>query len=221
MAERREQRVVSWDEAEQELRRLIGRAREGRDGAVVVGITGPVGSGKSTLASRLAGPENAAVVATDHYLPDYEPLPEHERDEPRHADLALLAEHLEQLRAGRTVQRPVWCFLEHRRKGSEPVAAAPLVVCEGIFALREEIRDVLDVAVYVDAPPEIRWGRWERIEASGERGWGVERARRYFAGVAEPTFFRYAQEYRRAADIVVLNPGGAPEAPPPAKGTAP
>lgn len=196
--------VVAWEDAAEAIavraQTLMGPADPA---AVVVGITGPVGSGKTTLAARLGG----TLVSTDHYLPDYEGLPEHERDDPRHADLGLLAEHLATLKAGKGAEVPVWCFQSHRRVGTQRVVSGQLIVCEGIFALHDTVRGLLDLAVYVDAPAATRWARWERIEASGERGWGVERARRYFAEVADPTFARHAAAYRAASDIVVLNEG--------------
>ncbi|QKK09062.1 MAG: hypothetical protein HND58_13440 [Planctomycetota bacterium] len=209
MTGRNEQNTLRWEDAPDTLAGLIRQAghQSPADSGVVVGITGPVGSGKTTLAHRLGG----TVVSTDHYLPDYAGLPEHERDEPRHADLATLAEHLAALRAGRGIEMPEWCFQTHSRIGSRRVEPSGLIVCEGIFALHTKVRAHLDLAVYVDAGAETRWTRWERIEASGERGWGVERARKYFVEVADPTFARHADTYRRAADIVVLNeetPGG-------------
>lgn len=205
MIERNDQKALRWEDAAERLADLIGRLGERRaeGAAVVVGITGPVGSGKTTLARRLGG----TVVSTDHYLPDYEELPEHERDEPRHADLTLLARHLATLRSGEGVEMPEWCFQLHRRIGSRRVDPSGLIVCEGIFALHDRVRAHLDLAVYVEAEAATRWARWERIEASGERGWGVERARTYFQEVADPTFARHADTYRRAADIVVVNEG--------------
>ena len=202
-----DQPAILWGDAARVLSdRIRDLAARGGEGAgVVVGITGPVGSGKTTLAARLGG----AVVSTDHYLPDYAGLPEHERDEPEHADLGALAAHLAMLRAGRAIDRPEWCFQSHSRVGSRRVEPAALIVCEGIFALHETVRARLDLAVFVEAPAATRWARWERIEESGERGWGVERARKYFAEVADPTFSRHADTYRRAADIVVVNDGPA------------
>lgn len=197
---------VAWPDAAAVLHNHIAQAAQSNtvQRPVVVGITGPVGSGKSTLAARLGG----TVVPTDHYLPDYHTLPEQERDEPRHADLAALSAHLADLKAGRAIEMPVWCFQSHRRIGRQRVDPGRLIVCEGIFALHPTVRDTLDLAVFVDAPPTTRWARWARIEAAGERGWGVDRARRYFTEVADPTFAVHADAYRRVADIVVLNHAG-------------
>jgi uridine kinase len=172
-----------------------------------IGITGPVGSGKSTLAAGLAV-RGGLVVSTDNYLPDYERVPFQERDEPRHADLSLLATHVAELRLGREVEIPKWSFQSHRRESSQvmgPVSPDNAVIVEGIHALHAPVRSHLDIAVYVDAAPEVRWRRWERLELSGERGWGVEHARDHFERVAEPAFARHAAAYRAAADVLVQN----------------
>ncbi len=198
-------RRAGWEEAPGLIRAAAER-RLGADaaGSVVVGITGPVGSGKSTLAGRVGG----IRLATDDYLPDYGTLPEHERDEPRHAALGLLAAHLEALRRGEAAEVPRWSFQTHARVGSEVVVPGGLIVCEGLFALRAEVRRWVDIAVFVEAPRELRLARWERLERAGARGWGVERARAYFERVAEPTFERYAAEYRASAEIIVSNDEG-------------
>lgn len=195
-------RITPWPDAPERIVRLLVE-RTGRR-AGVVGIGGPVGAGKSTLASLLGG----LVVRTDDYLPDYDELPEHERDEPRNADLATLATHLADLSRGLEVDAPVWCFKTHRRVGVRRLSPRPVVVCEGIHALHPMVRPALDVAVFVDAPADERWARWESIELRGLRGWGVERARDYFQTVAEPTFARSAAEYLAGADLIVLNPQG-------------
>lgn len=169
--------------------------------AAVVGITGPAGAGKSTLAGRVS----ACVVATDDYLPDYEAVPRDERDDPRHADLDALAGHLDDLRRGRAVRAPVWSFHEHRRVGQQRIEPGSPVVCEGLFALHESLGGVVDLAVYVQAPREVRWARWEAIERAGLRGMGVDRAREHFESVAEPAFEQWAGVYRARARLVVVN----------------
>lgn len=197
-------RLASWDDAPARVAERVAARGISRP---IIGVSGPVGAGKSTLAARLAEALGGVVIATDDYLPDYHTLAERERDDPQHADLAALAAHLEDLRAGRAAEIPQWCFQTHRRNGSRSVGPAACVLCEGIHALHETVRARLDIAVFVEAPATDRWSRWERLERSGARGWGVEKARGYFERVAEPTFARYAASYRALADVIVSNPG--------------
>jgi uridine kinase len=145
------------------------------------------------------------VLSTDDYLPDYEHVAEHERDDPRHADFATLHANVASLIRGHATHVPVWSFHTHRREGERLVEPARVIVVEGIHALHASVRDAWHMSVYVDAPRQTRWERWEHLERMGVRGWGVEKARVFFDRVAEPTFARFEAEYRAAAQIVVTN----------------
>lgn len=201
---------LAWSEAPARLvdhaRTLaVARGMQGVDGAegarIVIGITGPVGAGKSTLAAKVS----RCVLATDNYLPDYEQVPEAERDEARHADGASLAQNIADLRAGRVAHVPRWSFQTHRREGFFRVEPAGIIVVEGIHALAAHALPLLDLAVFVEAPRDVRWRRWEVLESTGQRGWGVEKARTFFGEVAEPTFEKHAAAYRAMAHVVVEN----------------
>lgn len=193
---------VPWPTAHEHIAAAIKQRRAGEpDRVVVVGITGRVGSGKSTLAARLT----SCIVATDNYLPDYDAIPYHERDQPHHADVQRLARDLATLRQGQEIQVPVWSYQTHRREGFVALAPAGIVACEGIHALHGPVAALVDLRVFVEAPREVRWSRWEMLERTGQRGWGVEKARAYFDQVAEPTFALAEEQYRASADIVVVN----------------
>lgn len=167
----------------------------------VVAIAGPVGAGKSTLASLLS----TCIVPTDAYLPDYDLVAPSERDLPHHADFPRLLGDLGSLLSRRETRIPVWSFQTHKRVGDTPRAPADVIVIEGIHALHEPVLPLLDVRVFVDAPRDVRWSRWEHIERTGQRGMGVEPAREFFHGVAEPTFSRFESLYRARADLIVSN----------------
>lgn len=175
----------------------------------VVAITGPVGSGKSHLA-RLLSP---CILSTDDYLPDYDTLAYEDRDDPRFADHERLIADLASLRAGRTTRIPIWSFLTHSRIGEReltPPDPGGLIVIEGIHALHDTLLPHLDLAIFVEAASAVRWQRWEHLESTGQRGWGVEVAREFFHGVAEPTFARYEETYRTRAHLIVTNHHGVP-----------
>lgn len=189
-------------EAHLAIPRLLAEAREPH----IIAISGAVGSGKSHLARQLT----SCILATDDYLPDYDTIPEAERDEPRHADIPRLLSDLADLRAGRSASTPVWSFQTHSRVGVRTIAPAPVIVIEGIHALYAPIALHATLAVLVEAPASTRWRRWAWLEEAGQRGWGVEKARVFFDEVAEPTFARYAPAYRARADLIVHNDSGVP-----------
>lgn len=196
--------TIPWHDAPGRIAaRLAGRR-------AVVGITGPAGAGKSTLAGLVGAGSGGVVISTDEYLPDYDLVAEADRDLPEHADLPLLATHLRLLRSGEAADIPVWSFHEHKRVDSRRVEpfAAGVVIVEGLFALHPSLGDAVDLRVFVEADPSVRWARWEAIETRGERGMGVEAARAFFHTVADPTYARFAPAYRAAADLIVTNNAG-------------
>lgn len=195
---------IEWPDAPTHLLSLARAMPREKSRPVVIGVTGPVGSGKSALASRLS----PCVLATDDYLPDYDKVAYHERDDPRMADFARLHGDLSALLRGEPARAPVWSFKTHRREGERYVAPSEVVVCEGIHALHESIHRALDLAVFVEAPSDVRWRRWEHLELTGVRGMGVEAARAFFRDVAEPTFERFAAAYRSRAHVIVTNGAG-------------
>lgn len=196
---------LEWHAAPQAI---LAHTTTGEQPAVCC-IAGPVGSGKSTLAARL-GSSDGVLLSTDDYLPDYHTTPDHLRDEPGSAHLGELAFHISELLAGRPTDTPVWSFHEHRRAGMRRVQPAGLIVVEGIHALHAALDPVRTLGVLVDASAATRWARWEILESTGQRGWGVEKARAFFDAVADPTFLRHRPAYLARADYLVINDLGLP-----------
>jgi len=222
---------LPWLPAIEHIEGLLLRARAANAFApAVLAITGPVGAGKSTLAQHLrdsacnqtgnkanipnsgndaSSLKRASILRTDDYLPDYDMVPEEERDLPHHADFARLARDLASLRAGTPTLTPRWSFQTHRREGEQLTQPAGLIILEGIHALHDPtdhpIQHLIDARAFVEAPAGVRWQRWEHLEFTGQRGWGVAIAREFFHAVAEPTFARYESLYRARADVIVIN----------------
>ena len=91
---------------------------------VVVGVAGGSGSGKTTLARALVkalGAENVTHISHDFYYRDLSHLRMEERekinfDHPDALETSLLVTHLAELRAGRSVEIPMYDFTRQTRK---------------------------------------------------------------------------------------------------------
>jgi len=132
-----------------------------------VGIDGGGGAGKSTLAhgirAHLGDDRVAIVCADDFYLPlddspqqNSDPRQDYENyfDWRRLRAAALIA-----LRAGLSArfQRHDWST--NKPAGWVDVPPRRIVVIEGVYSTRPELRDLLDLAIFVDTPREKRLAR--------------------------------------------------------------
>ncbi len=182
----------------------------------MIGVAGGTGSGKSTVAERviaMAGPERVAVLALDSYYRDDPRLPVEERaranyDHPDAFDWPLYVSHLQALRAGRDVEVPVYDFARFRRsERTVPVAAAPIVVVEGILVLYEPaVRALMDLRVYVDADPDVRFIR--RLERDvRDRGRTTESVIAQYLGTVRPSHLQFIEPSKRHADVIIPHGG--------------
>ncbi len=175
------------------------------------GICGGSGSGKTTLTRRLRarlGDGAMSVLNFDDYYRDLSHLaPEQRRgrnyDHPDALDHELFIGHLDRLSAGGDVEVPVYDFSTHTRSGRyETVAAAPLVVAEGILLLAfPEVASRLDLTVFLDVPEPVRLQRRIRRDTS-ERGRDPDDVRRQFAATVAPMHVAYVQPHRDRADLI-------------------
>jgi uridine kinase len=85
---------------------------------LVVGIAGGTGSGKTTVVNRILErlPEDkVTILPQDAYYKDNSGLKMEERqevnfDHPDSVEFSLLIDHLNQLKAGKTVHRPIYSY---------------------------------------------------------------------------------------------------------------
>ena len=86
---------------------------------LIIGIAGGTGSGKTTVVRKIieslpAG--QTAVIPQDSYYWDSSHIPVEERqninfDEPAAIDFDLLVKHLKELKAGHSIEQPIYSFL--------------------------------------------------------------------------------------------------------------
>ncbi len=178
----------------------------------VFGICGGSGSGKTTLTRRLlerVEEQGASVLAFDAYYRDLSHLPFAERrqrnfDHPDSLDSDLFLEHLDALRRGIDVEVPIYDFATHTMTGRfERVAAAPLLLVEGILLLAsEEVASRLDYSIFLDVPEDVRLQRRIHRDMT-ERGRPEDHVRRQFAATVAPMHDAYVQPNRHRADRIV------------------
>jgi uridine kinase len=119
-------------------------------------------------------------------------------------DRDLLCAHVAELAAGRPVRVPVYDFATHMRSaGHQEIAPAPVVVIEGLFTLCwEELRTVLDLTVFLDAPHRVCLARRIERDARG-RARSEASVRRQYEHTVIPMYQRFVLPTRAHADLVL------------------
>jgi uridine kinase len=183
---------------------------------VALGVAGGTGSGKTTVAReilRAVGRERIAFLAQDSYYRDIRwgveaALESHNFDHPDAIDNDLLVAHVEALKAGRSIEVPVYDFVTHRRSSrTRRVVARPVVLLEGILLFVEpRLRELLDFKVFVDTDADVRLIR--RIERDRrERGRELDDVLRQYLESVRPMHLEFVEPSKRWADLIVPEGG--------------
>ncbi|GBF98882.1 phosphoribulokinase uridine kinase [Raphidocelis subcapitata] len=131
--------------------RALQLLRTHNEGAVLVGLAGASGSGKTAFSERVRGfMPGVAIISMDNYN-DASKLIDSNFDDPRLTDYDLLLANLAELRAGRPAEVPIYDFKTSSRAGYSalPVPPSRIVIIEGIYALSERLRPLLDLRVSI------------------------------------------------------------------------
>lgn len=183
---------------------------------LLIGISGGTGSGKSTVTKKLVElikEENVAVIEEDSYYKDQSNISFEERvktnyDHPFAFDNKLLIEHLKDLKSGKSIEKPLYDFeLHNRKKETLLVEAKEVVILEGILILsEEEIRDLLDIKVFVDTDSDVRIIR--RILGDiKERGRSLDSVIYQYMKTVRPAHLQFIEPSKKYADIIIPEGG--------------
>jgi uridine kinase len=184
--------------------------------SILIGIAGGTGSGKTTIADRIVeeiGTDNVVIIPLDAYYRDRNKLPLEERekinyDHPSSFDIRLLIKHLRQLRGGKDVPKLHYDYVTHTREIlPEKVLSKPVTILEGIMVLENEnLRDMLDVKLYVDTDPDVRLIRRLRRDIL-ERGRTFENVIKQYLGSVRPMHLEFVEPSKRHADVIIPEGG--------------
>ena len=182
---------------------------------LIVGIAGGTGSGKTTVVNKLVKefPDGEVIVIPqDAYYKDNGHIPPEERqkinfDHPDSLEFTLLIRHLKELREGHNVEMPVYSYLTCLRSAETiTVKPAKVILVEGILILTDpDLRNMLDIKVYVDADADDRLGRVILRDIS-ERGRSVMMVLQRYNDTVKPSHLQFIEPSKRYADVII--PGG-------------
>jgi uridine kinase len=181
-----------------------------------LGIAGGTGSGKTTVAEAIleaVGAQRIAFLAADSYYLDVAWQNEahllgHNFDHPSALDISLLATHIGQLKNGCPIDAPVYDFVHHRRSSEcRRIESRPVVLVEGILLLAlPEIRELLDIRVFVDTDADVRLIRRIRRDLS-ERGRSIQDVLRQYEETVRPMHLEFVEPSKRWAHVIIPEGG--------------
>lgn len=182
---------------------------------IIVLVGGGTASGKTYVIKEVCKYLNMKEVthfSIDDYYKELNNMTLEERkkqnyDHPKAFDWKLIRAHLKALKEGKTIEKPVYDYIDHNRKEgiSEKIEPTKLIIVEGIMALVDkEVRNLADLKIFINATRERRLLR--RIERDKkERG-------REFDGIVKQYFDSVLPMYEEIigpssyyADLIVNN----------------
>ena len=182
---------------------------------LLIGIAGGTGSGKSTLTRYIKEQfkDDVTVILHDDYYKSFDEIPFEQRvllnyDEPYAYDTDLMIEDLKKLKAGQSVNIPVYDYAAYTRTDQvRPTEPTKVIVAEGLMVLSvKELADLFDISVFVDADADIRLIR--RIKRDMvERGRTFDSVVNQYLATVKPMHELYVEPSKKNADFVVLRGG--------------
>ena len=180
---------------------------------LVVGVAGGSGSGKTTIAraivEMLASPD-VALMEHDAYYRDQSDRPFEERerinyDHPDALDNELFVAHLDALRAGHAIEKPIYDYAKHTRAPDKVrVAPAPVIVVEVLQDAA--IRARMDIKLFVDTDADIRLMRRIRRDLE-QRGRTFAQVRQQYYETVRPMHLAFVEPSKRFADLIIPEGG--------------
>lgn len=184
---------------------------------IIIGIAGGSASGKTSISRRLKehfeNEGSVLIIRQDDYYKDQSDKPMEERvktnyDHPFAFDNDLLLQQVHELSEGRTVEKPTYDYVHHTRSDvTETCYPCDVLILEGLFVLEDEnIRDLLDIKIFVDTDADVRFIR-RLIRDVNERGRSVDSIVSQYLDTVRPMHEQFIEPSKRYADIIIPEGG--------------
>ena len=182
----------------------------------IIGVAGGTASGKSTLVKKLQEAfegESVITICHDFYYKAHNELDYEERtklnyDHPDAFDTGMMISDILKLKKGEPIFHPVYSFVNHNRTDKTvKVDPAQVIIIDGILILENKnLRDLMDVKVYVDTDAEVRLGR-RLLRDVQERGRSIESVLTQYFCTVKPMHNEFVEPSKRYADIIIPEGG--------------
>lgn len=185
----------------------------------IVGIAGGSASGKTSIIKKLKKifKDEILMIGHDYYYWNNDDLSMEERkklnyDHPKSFETEKLIEDLKSLKKGHSVCLPIYDYTIHtRKKETLKVSPKPVIIVEGILILEnKDLRDLMDIKVYVDVDSDIRLIR-RLLRDTKERGRSVDSVLTQYLNTVKPMHEEFIEPSKKHADIII--PRGAENIP--------
>ena len=183
---------------------------------IIIGVAGGTASGKTTVSRKIlqtVGANHIAYIDHDAYYRDLSHLPLEERqkvnfDHPDSLENALMIAHLQTLLQGQTVEIPVYDFAQYIRTSQlNRVESRRVILVEGILIfVDKELREMMDIKIYVDAPPDLRFIRRLKRDIA-ERGRSINHVIEQYLETVRPMHMEFVEPSKHFADVIIPRGG--------------
>ncbi|MEK6649886.1 MAG: uridine kinase [Bacteroidota bacterium] len=179
---------------------------------LVIGVAGGSGSGKTSVTLKILeqlDTSRVLILQHDYYYRDLSSYGgispgDINFDHPDSLETSLLVQHVRLLRAGNAVDVPMYNFATHRRM-SETRRMDPhgIIIIDGILLLVDrELRDLLDIKIYVDTDADERLIRRIRRDIL-ERGRSLESVMYQYLSTVKPMHLQFVEPSKHWADVII------------------
>src|SRR5262245_18388847 len=183
---------------------------------MIIGICGGTGSGKTTVARRIlenVSEEHLTYLQQDSYYRNLGDMPIELRlqinfDHQDALDNDLFINHVKALRAGESIEMPVYDFSTHSRKiETIRIDPKPIMIIEGILIFVDAaLRELMDIKIFVDTADDLRFIRRLNRDIS-ERERSLESVIKQYLETVRPMHAQFVEPSKRFADVIIPEGG--------------
>ncbi len=177
-------------------------------------VAGGSASGKTTVVQEIlkhTSDADVVIIKHDDYYHNQDHLSKAQRrkinyDHPSSLDNDLLYEHLLMLLEGKTIEKPVYDFVENTRSTTtEIIKPKPIIIVEGILILQNErIRSLSNMNIFVELDDDTRFIRRLKRDIE-ERGRTMDLVIKQYLSTVKPMFHKHIKPTKRYADVIIPN----------------